>query len=279
MNNEGQIDYWNGPAGEKWVAEANRLDRMLAPFAEAVLEAAQLQSDERVMDIGCGAGALSLMAAKQVGANKGVLGVDISAPLLALATHRAHEASLPAQFERADASSYVASMPADAVISRFGVMFFADPVAAFANILANTASGGRLAFACWQALPQNDWAFAPIRAALPFLNEPPQPGEPNAPGPFAFQDKDRTAGILRQAGWQDVEIAPLEFDMALPDDDVEASAKFMLQLGPLSRLLADQGIATGPVEAALQQLLSQHQAEDGRVRMKAASWIVTGRKA
>lgn len=279
MSNEDQIDYWNGEAGRKWTEQAERLDAMLAPFAEAVIAHADLKSGEFVIDIGCGAGALSLLAAEKVGADKGVLGVDVSAPMLGLAANRAQQAGLPARFERADASTYASSLKADAVISRFGIMFFDDPVAAFANILANTAPGGRLAFACWQALPVNDWAFAPVRAALPFLKSPPEPGEPDAPGPFAFQDRDRTTRLLSEAGWQDVEITPCELNMVMPGNDVATSAKFMLQLGPLSRLLATQEIDPQPVEAALQDLLSSHRDADGRVAMHAASWLVSARRA
>ena len=278
MPNQNQIDYWNGPAGQKWVDESTRLDRMLAPFAERVLSVAHLNNGEFVLDVGCGAGALSLKAAEQVGNSKGVLGIDVSEPLLALAQRRADEVGAPARFLQADASQYVTDQAADAMISRFGVMFFDDPIAAFQNLRQSLRSGGRLTFACWQHLSQNDWAFAPLQAAMPFLKEPPEPTDPNAPGPFAFHDKDRLEGILSGAAWDAIEIEPVEIDMVLPGKDVEDSASFMLQLGPLSRLLKAQDVDPEPVKAALVDLMKQHQTESGAVAMKSASWLLRATK-
>jgi SAM-dependent methyltransferase len=275
MNNADQVEYWNGPAGQKWVDQSNRLDAMLAPFADTVIAQANLTPDERVIDIGCGAGALTLQAAAAVGAKHGALGVDVSAPLIELARTRAAEAKLPARFELADASAFTAPDPADIIISRFGVMFFEDPAAAFANIRQSVKHGGRLAFVCWQGLGVNDWALAPLQAAMPFLKEAPAPADPTAPGPFAFQDKDRVAGILSDAGWTNVAIEPVEQAIILPGDDTESTAKFMMQLGPLSRLLAAQGIDEAQVEAALITLMQNHKTPDGRIAMKSACWLVT----
>lgn len=275
MNNTDQIDYWNGPAGQKWVDQSARLDAMLAPFAEQVIARAAIGAGERALDIGCGAGAMTLMATRAAGGETGALGVDVSEPLLALARRRAQEAGLPALFELGDASEYVASKPADLVISRFGVMFFAEPAAAFANISRSVRPGGRAVFICWQALQANDWAFAPLQAALPFLPEPPTPADPTAPGPFAFQDKDRVAAILSEAGWQNVAVDAVEGDLTLPGEDVETSAGFMMQLGPLSRLMAQQEIDPAPVHEALAERLRGHQREDGRVAMASACWLVS----
>jgi len=279
MNNADQIEYWNGPAGQKWVDQSNRLDAMLAPFADKIIAAADLKSGESVMDIGCGAGALTLRAAAKVGAAHGALGVDVSAPLIALARARAAEAKAPARFELADASAFTAPDSVDIVISRFGVMFFEDPAAAFANIRQSVKPGGRLAFACWQALSLNDWALAPLKAAMPFFKEAPAPADPTAPGPFAFQDKDRVVGILSDAGWKNVTIEPAEQAIVLPGDDVETTARFMMQLGPLSRLLAAQGIDEVPVEAALIALMQDHTTPEGRIAMKSACWQVSGDNA
>ncbi len=276
MNNEDQIEYWNGPGGQKWVEEAQRLDAMLAGFADKVIAAADLKQGEQAMDIGCGAGSLTLLAADQTGA---ALGVDVSKPLIGLARQRASDAGSPAQFEIADASAYRAPAKADAVISRFGVMFFEDPSAAFANVGHSTAPGGRLAFMCWQALPANDWAFAPLQAALPFLKEPPAPADPTAPGPFAFQDKDRVAGLLSDAGWTNIQIEPLEGPLELPGDDVETSAGFMMQLGPLARLIREQGVELEAVEGALVERLSEHKTANGRIAMNSACWLVTASRS
>lgn len=279
MKNADQVEYWNGPAGQKWVDQSSRLDAMLAPFADRVMARANLKRDEFVMDVGCGGGALTLRAAAEVGAGQGALGVDVSAPLIALARARAAEAGMPARFELADASSFMASPAADIVISRFGVMFFDDPAAAFANIRQSARQGARMAFVCWQALGVNDWALAPLQAAMPFLKEAPPPADPAAPGPFAFQDKDRVAAILSDAGWANVAIDPVETAVVLPGDDVRSTAGFMMQLGPLSRLLATQGIDEAQVSAALIDRIQQHMTPDSRIAMKSACWLVTADNA
>lgn len=278
MNNDAQIDYWNGPAGQKWVDQSNRLDAMLAPFADAVLDAASIKEGERALDVGCGAGILTLRAAEAAG-DAASLGVDVSEPLLKLAKRRAADAGSSARFERADASAFASDQAFDLMISRFGVMFFEAPAAAFANIREQVRAGGRMAFMCWQKLPLNDWAFAPLQAALPLLKEaPPQP-DPHAPGPFAFADKDRLADILTSAGWKGVAIESFETMVTLPGDDVEASAAFMLKLGPLSRLIAAQDLDSGPIEDALINRLREHVGPDGQVAMKSACWRVTATRS
>ncbi len=274
MNNDAMIEYWNGAAGQKWVDQSDRLDAMLGQFADGVLDAAAVQSGERALDIGCGAGVLTLAATAQSGGAVGSLGVDVSTPLLALARKRAAEVGSPATFEQADASAYTAEYKLDLMISRFGVMFFEDPAAAFANIRAQIRTGGRMAFMCWQALPLNDWAFAPFQAALPLLNEAPPSPDPTAPGPFAFADKERVAGILTEAGWRNSSIEPFETEITLPGDDVETSARFMLQLGPLSRLIAEQDLDPQTILTAVVDKLSEHAEPDGLVKMKSACWLV-----
>ncbi len=278
MSNEDQVKYWNGEAGRKWVTEADRLDAMLAPYAEIVLETAALAGGEQVVDVGCGAGVLTLAATAAVDEGPGALGIDISEPLLALARHRAEQAGSAARFAHGDASVFTPDVQADVVLSRFGVMFFDDPVAAFANILGWLRPGGRMVFACWQALALNEWALAPLQSALPLLPSPlPQP-DPDAPGPFAFHDRDRLAAILAQAGGCDVAIDPFTLAMPLPGGSVEESAAFMMRLGPLSRLLAEQSIDEAPVLAALVDRLGQHAGPDGRIAMNAAVWIASARR-
>ena len=279
MNNDAQIDYWNGAAGQKWVEQSDRLDTMLAPFAERVLDTASIQAGERALDIGCGAGVLTLGATRASGQTIGSLGVDVSAPLLALARKRATDAHSPATFECADASSFATDEKLDLMISRFGVMFFEDPAVAFSNIRQQIRSGGRLSFVCWQALPLNDWAFAPLQAALPLLKEMPATPDPEAPGPFAFADQDRVNQILSDSGWSDISVEPFTTKITLPGSDVETSAKFMLQLGPLSRLIAEQGLDKQTVEQAVIDRLETNVQGDGRVAMRSACWMVGAKTA
>ncbi len=275
MNNADQIDYWNGEAGQKWVANSDLLDAMLAPYAKRILEAANLQSGERVIDIGCGTGALSMKAAAAVGDTGHVIGVDVSEPMVELARERAQVAGAPASFMATDASTYASDQPVDVMLSRFGVMFFEDPGKAFASMRGNLKPGGRMTFACWQSLAENDWARAPLEAALPFLKEPPEMPPPGTPGPFAFADKDRMTDFLERAGWRDVSVESWTCQMAMPGQNVAESAAFMMQMGPVARLLEAQELAPDPVRDALCAHMRQYADDNGQVRLKGAVWIVT----
>jgi SAM-dependent methyltransferase len=275
MSNMDQIDYWNGPGGERWVTHADKLDTLLSPFADAVLDEAQLQLGESVLDIGCGAGALSLGAASRIGERRGVRGVDVSRPLIGLASQRAASWGAPAIFEIADASIYRAPDPIDAVISRFGVMFFDDPVAAFANIRISVRPEGRIVFACWQSLALNDWARAPLDAVMPLLPAPPTPPPAGAPGPFAFACRHYVSSILSDAGWRGIATEIWQDKLRLPGDSIAEAAAFMMELSPVARLVNEAGVDLAKVESALQFALEPHLQEDGHVYMPAAAWIVS----
>ena len=275
MDNLAQAEYWNGDAGAKWVKYADQLDELLAPFADAVLERAAIKPGERVLDIGCGAGALSLKAAQAVGDTGSVQGVDISEQLAALARHRGQERNARASFEVADASTFKSQGPVDVILSRFGVMFFTDPPQAFENIRTNLSDGGRMVFACWQSLAQNDWASAALNAALPFLPEPPVLPQPGSPGPFAFADPERVTKVLNEAGWQSIDIKPWTGDLVLPGTTADEIVTFMLELGPTARLLSNVDVDQTAVLEALQGLVSERSSPDGRLRLPAAAWIVS----
>lgn len=271
MDNTAQIDYWNGAAGQKWVRDADRLDKMLRPFLDAVMDFAKPKAGEVVTDIGCGGGALSLAVAA-----KGAIatGVDVSEPLIEVARRRAAVSAPGTRFVVADASEWTPEAAADLIVSRFGVMFFADPVRAFANIRKGTAPGGRLAFVCWRPLSENEWALAPIIAAMPFLREAPKPPEPGAPGPFAFGQREHIDRILTEAGWKDVRISPWNGLIELPGATAPETAEFMLEIGPLSRTIAEQGLDPAQIKAALVARVEGLADAEGRTRLKAATWIV-----
>ena len=271
MDNTAQIDYWNGAAGQKWVRDADRLDKMLRPFLDAVMDAAKPKAGEIVTDIGCGGGALSLAVA---GKGATATGVDVSEPLIEVARRRAAVSAPGTRFVVADASEWTPAVAADLIVSRFGVMFFADPVRAFANIRKGTAPAGRLAFVCWRPLTENEWALAPIIAAMPFLREPPKPPEPGAPGPFAFGQREHIDRILTEAGWKDVRISPWDGQIELPGATAPETAEFMLEIGPLSRTIAEQGLDPAQIKAALVARVEGLADAEGRTRLKAATWIV-----
>ena len=276
MDNTAQIDYWNGPAGQKWVRDADRLDVMLAPFAEAVLGGLALQPGSTVLDIGCGAGALAL-AISAAAINVSVTGFDVSEPLVNLARRRVAAVGAQAEFVVADASVWRPKAPVDVAVSRFGVMFFADPVAAFANIRASLRKDGRLSFACWRPLAENEWALLPLQAALPLLAAPPTMPEPGTPGPFAFGDADHVRNILSDSGWSDVTITPWNGEIALPGHSADETADFMLEIGPLARAIAEQGLDLAPIRAAVEARVSELAGPDGRTHLQAAARMVGAR--
>jgi len=238
-----QKEYWSGKVGDEWAAHADRIDAMLRPVTQAALDLAALQPGERVLDIGCGAGATSLHMARTVGAAGAVTGVDLSPPLLAVARARAAANGLTVGFIEADAGTIAFDAPFDAAFSRFGVMFFEDPAAGFANIRRALKRGGRLAFVCWRAMALNSWAVAAVEAVTPMLRTPLPAPDPDAPGPFALADADKIARVLSAAGWRDVALAPWDGDMAIGGGgSLEETAEFMLRIGPCARAVADQGL-------------------------------------
>lgn len=239
-----QITDWNGQSGERWVANQARLDAMVRVFGHAAIEAATPMPGERVLDVGCGAGASTLALAAHVGAGGQVLGVDISEALIGRARALAPQ-NTSALFQVADASN--AELPEgafDILFSRFGVMFFDDPTGAFAHMRRALRPGGRVAFVCWRSAAENDWVCLPMGAIKGIL-PPSAPPDPEAPGPFSFGDRARVARILTAAGFTDVAIAP--FDASVPfgeaetrDAAIDDAVNMVLEVGPLSRALADQ---------------------------------------
>ncbi len=275
MQNAEQIDYWNGKAGETWVAMQDRMDRALSPVTAALLTAAAPALGEEVLDIGCGAGETSLAFAVAVGEDGFVTGVDISAPLLARARERAQGVELDIEFVEADAATFDEG-DRDLIVSRFGVMFFDDPVAAFTNIHGLAVPGGRLAFACWQPPSANRWATLPMEL-LADLAPVETSADPHAPGPFAFADKDRTGAILTDAGWRDIAFAPVDFAMAMGDGDdpIASAVGFALKIGPAARAIREAGPdAVAIARTRLSAAFAEHVA-DGAVALPAAVWIVT----
>lgn len=272
MANEQQIEYWNEEAGLKWAAQQHQLDAMLAPVAEILLGAAAIGKGERVLDIGCGTGE-TVIAAMAAGA--AVTGVDISQPMLDLARSRVGAGN--AQLILADAAQYHDQTGFDLIISRFGVMFFDDPIAAFTNIKANLRSGGRMIFACWQSPQLNHWAMVPMQAVKPFLPDMPKP-DPHEPGPFAFADAERLEHILRAAGFAEIMIQPQVVEIMLSQDGgVAGAADFAMEIGPASRALREvEGATLNAAKLALREALGQFE-HDGRVALPGAIWIVTAR--
>ena len=277
--NAEQIRYWNQQAGPKWVAQQAQLDAQLADLGARTMAGAAIVAGEALLDIGCGCGATTIELGRRTSATGSVLGVDISAPMLEVARRRAADAGQGnVQFELADAQTHPLSAASrDVVFSRFGVMFFADPVAAFANVRRALRPGGRLAFVCWQALPLNPWMAIPLGAVAQHLPLPPPPA-PDAPGPFAFADGDRVGRILRDAGYADVELEPVADHLTVGGTaSLDEAARFLITLGPAAALLAGADDAVrARVADAVRAAIAPHHGPHG-VRMPAAAWIVRAR--
>ena len=283
--NAQQIEYWNETSGSRWVEMNEVIDAQISPLGEAALSRAAVKPGERVLDVGCGCGQTSLQLAERVGDTGSVLGVDLSAVMLGRARERADEAGLGnLEFRNADAQTEdVAGLSGgsgfDLVFSRFGVMFFASPEAAFKNLLGALRPGGRLTCLTWQGLGANPWMHVPLAAAAKHLPPGGPPPDPTAPGPFAFADSERVAGILSAAGFDDVAHESLEQDLLVGGGrSLDETAAFVIQLGPLGAALREGGEELrARVVPEIRSALEPYQDGSG-VRMPAAAWIVSARR-
>lgn len=277
MGNE-QVELWNHAVGEAWARHVDQYDATLAPFGEAVLAALGPGEGERILDVGCGVATTSLDLAARLPTSR-VTGIDISVPMLQEARRRAAARGLTnvrlleadAQTAELGASAY------DVVFSRFGVMFFEDPAAAFAHLAAALVPGGRLGFVCFSAPGANPFILIPVMVAAAHLDlaAPSLDG----PGPFSLGDRDRTAALLGDAGFEDVEIQPGPDHAVLHGaEDLEALAARVLEQNPVTavRLAAVDAATRASAVQATAAALSEYAAGD-EVRLGAGTWVVTAR--
>jgi SAM-dependent methyltransferase len=275
--NADQIAYWNGPNGRRWTDRQAEQDVLLAPVTDALIERAGAKAGERVLDVGCGCGATSLAFAREVGAGGFVLGVDISGPMLSRARERAPKQT-PVDFVLADATIHPFDPGGfDLLVSRFGVMFFAEPAVSFSNLRRALRPSGRVAFACWREPRENPWMMTPVQAVYQHVPKPPPPA-PDDPGPFAFASEQRVRRILGEAGYQAIGMEPvgISLDIAI-GGGLDAAAKAALQIGPASRALNGH---PPEVHAAAEQSVREVLAPFARganVPLPGSVWIVTAR--
>lgn len=279
MANEEQARYWGEEAGRIWVELEDRFDLVTGPFGDLALDAAAVSPGEAILDVGCGFGSTVIELARRTGPGGRVVGVDISAVMLDRARERVAAAGLGnVDLVLADAQTETLGTAAfDVVFSRFGVMFFADPVAAFTNLRRSLHGGGRLAFVCWQGPERNAWLVEPLRAVAGILELPPPPG-PDDPSPLAFGDPARVRAVLGGAGFVDVDLAAspgtIRFGTAAESD---RAAEIALQMGP-GRVPYGRADAAAQARArdAVEGVIGPHRGPDGVV-MPAACWVVTAR--
>jgi ubiquinone/menaquinone biosynthesis C-methylase UbiE len=270
---------WQGAAAERWVQEQARFDELLKPFGQAASTTLAAVSGEWILDVGCGAGTTSLELAQSVGPQGGVYGIDISEALLDRARERAAaQGASNTRWVLADASTHRFERGFDALYSRFGVMFFTNPVDAFSHLRAALQPSGRIAFVCWQELERNPWANKPLTAAHSVAPHLPMPTliQPGQPGPFAFGDQDYLNDTLRAAGFRHVDITPFERPVHL-GSTAEDAAEYCLFFSPASRLAdsADEALRQS-MRAAVARALGAHETSRG-VLADAATYVVSAR--
>ena len=265
-------DFWNSSAGRSWVEQEVLLDSMNMPAARVLFSSAGLLPGQRVVDIGCGGGATTLAAATAVIPGGVAYGYDIAEPLVKRARQRAAEAELDNMIvELADVQGLTVPdhLRFDIAISRFGVMFFDDPVRAFTSIRNLLRPGGRLSFVSWAGLEHNPWFRLPMEAAVARLGPAP-PVDPNAPGPLAFRDRGRVEDILENAGFRRIASRATDIELPMPGG-AEAGAALARHVGPVARLLKARGGTEEDREAIFASLGKRLKAfeVDGELRIPA----------
>jgi len=279
--NFGMDEYWNGNGGQKWLSFQEFMDGFLMSFGRQAMNAAHIRQGDHVLDIGCGCGETSIDISRQVGSEGYVHGLDISGLLVdkAMANKALAEAK-NITFHLGDAQKFNFDKAlSDLVFSRFGMMFFDDPVAAFSNMRQALKVNGRLAFACWNSVKDNEW----VRLSLDVVGRHlalPQPAEIGEPGPFSLADPQRIYRILDDAGFSHIEIEQFNTPVII-GSKVEETCHFLTQMGPagsvISEAEADESIIAN-IFADLHEELMPHKTEKG-VILNAAAWIVTARNS
>jgi SAM-dependent methyltransferase len=275
--NTDQIAYWNGPNGQRWTDRQAEQDVLLAPISKALIDRAAAKAGDRVIDVGCGCGSTSIALAGQVAPSGFVLGIDISGPMLARARELAPKGA-PVDFVLADATVYPFDPQGfDLLVSRFGVMFFAEPAVSFANLRRALRASGRVAFASWREPRENPWMMAPLQAIYQHVPKLP-PQAPEDPGPFAFASEERVNRILGEAGYKAIEMEPvaLSLDIAI-GRGLDAAVQAALQIGPGSRALDGHPPETRAAAAkSVKEMLTPY-VRGQRVPLAGSIWIVTAR--
>ncbi|MGR9578999.1 class I SAM-dependent methyltransferase [Pandoraea sputorum] len=276
--NHDQSELWNGRSGSAWVDNRAALDQMFVPLARFLIDrardVAQQTPSGRLLDVGCGTGGATLALSTALGHPSRLTGADISAPMIETARTRAAHARAPVEFLCADVQTHVfAQAPFDLIVSRLGVMFFDDPIAAFANLRASARPGAALHTLVWRGPSENPFMTVAERTAAPLLCGLP-PRQPGAPGQFGFADRERVAAILSSAGWVDVRLEPVQFDCTFAQADLRDYAS---RLGPVGLALA--GLDPAKRESVVDAVVDAYApfVAQGEVRFTSACWHLSAR--
>lgn len=266
-----QATLWNGVAGRAWVELQESLDQVFKPFEDLLVEAVSLGPGGRVLDVGCGPGGTTLAVARGLGVKGRCIGIDISDAMIAAARSRAKREGTPATFICANAQEH-AFEPAsfDIIISRFGVMFFEDSIRAFANLRHAAAENAELRFVAWRSAAENPFMTTAERAAAPLLPNLPA-RQTDAPGQFAFANGDRVHNILKESGWADIDIRPIDVACTLPEKEL---IPYLTRLGPVGRILQETDDRTRTHVIQRVRAAFDPYVNGAEVRFTAACWIV-----
>tara|TARA_B100001057_G_scaffold265168_1_gene265395 strand:- start:170 stop:1021 length:852 start_codon:yes stop_codon:yes gene_type:complete len=273
--NQEQKEFWNEKKGEIWVSLESKIDKMLGPLGDQAIKILKPKVGEKILDIGCGTGSTSQTLSKLVGESGIITGIDISKPILNFAQKQKENKKIKnINFIQADAQNHQFSdLNFDAVFSRFGIMFFEDPISAFKNIKKSLSCNGRLTFVCWSKREDNDWINLSSNVARQFLELPPK-ANPKEPGPFAFEDYFYIEEILIKSGWKNIKIKEYKQNIVI-GKTLDYAADFLSRMGPMSVPFENANEQTKEkVISALKECYSQYFTAKG-VEFHFSSWIVS----
>lgn len=271
-SNKEQVTLWNGIAGRAWVHLQESLDRILKPFEDLLVEAVSRGPGGRVLDVGCGAGSTTLAVARLPGVKGRCTGIDISETMIAAARSRAESEGAPVIFVCGNAETHAFEAASfDTIISRFGVMFFDDPVRAFANVRSAAADHAALRVVAWRSPEENPFMTTAERAAAPLLPNLPI-RQPDAPGQFAFANDGRVYEILRESGWTEIDTRPINVVCTLPERDL---VPYFTRLGLVGRVLHEADDRTRAQVIETVRAAFDPYVHGSEVRFIAACWMVS----
>ena len=265
-------DYWKQEGGQKWVDYIDTTEASLQTFSKILLDGAGIRQGETILDVGCGGGANSIEAAQRTGAEGSVIGINIPPPILSVASERGATID-NLNFVQGDAASTdLGKEVFDLIFSRFGVMFFSNPVAAFTKLGKALKNDCRLVFMCWRSAEENPWMSAPAAAVFNIIPPTGPAPQPDQPGPFSFAMKDRVVSILSEAGLADISVEPIDSGMQL--GSMEEAVAYFMKMGPAAATLADATDEQKSLAAAaMREALARYETESG-VIAPAAVWLV-----